>query len=281
MSHPWNFPISLLIIISLKPLTSLAAETPPNSDQGLQIKSLVVQKKSPTGKITIKKSPIRLKTISLDEEKLTQYLKEANEGSLESSSTVPENKNIPKDTGRLHSCVKYQNMPHLMKGCQGEACGQLRYKKAIRSAKIFSEPSATAKEVGNISRCELLHGFEPHLVIQQLGKARVIKPNAQMKKLNVAAGDNIEILQSLGEGYMTACIGEEEVEAYWGGPDSVTEGSVFVFVQPQAESWIKVKSPKGETGFAKDEQFYMGYYDYDPSQFCDGDKPTELPPSGI
>ncbi len=125
-----------------------------NSNQALEVKSQVVKNISKSGELAVKKSKFNLKTVSLDDAKLSQYLKDANEGKLKPSPAIPE---------------------------------------------------------------------------------------------------------YLGERYMTACIGNEEFEAYWGGPDNVSEGSVIELSKPKAKSWIRLKTPRGEKGFAKDQQFYVGY----------------------
>ena len=46
-----------------------------------------------------------------------------------------------------------EQMPFIYEGCSGEACGYLKYYKAIRRIELHAEPKENSKITGHIEKC--------------------------------------------------------------------------------------------------------------------------------
>ncbi|MBN22614.1 MAG: hypothetical protein CL678_15125 [Bdellovibrionaceae bacterium] len=204
-----------------------------------------------------------------------RFIPEANE-----KMKIKETTHVSYNSGKKKSfypCRSDKKLPRLEKGCEGEGCGFLKYNKAIKTVSVFETASRKSKILGNIKRCEKIEGFEPYTLLSELGWVEVLKPNKQLKKIGVKKGSVIQLTESLGEGYLTACSGIHKIDAV----DQRIEKSgdvaeVQTLIQHKSEGWIKLKLKNGRSGYVPEtENFYMGYHSYEPSQLCPEDHPLE------
>lgn len=180
-------------------------------------------------------------------------------------------------------CTKYQKIPIIMQGCEGEMCGRLMYNKVVRSTSIYEKPSLNSKVIDRLEKCERIRDFKPYLVIKKLGNAEVLHTDNELQLLGVKIGDKIPFIRLMDEddviGELLACIqnketfvydvmiAESDEEAY--APFSI----VKVLTQNVAEEWIQLKTPRNKIGYTLDNGFYDGFYTYDDADLCPGDKP--------
>ncbi len=175
----------------------------------------------------------------------------------------------------VKACSMYKKLPHLSKGCEGEACGFLQYKKAVKSVSVYAEPDTESKKIGTLNRCQKIDSFETYSKLNEYGFAEVIKPNEQLKKIGVKKGDLITVVRYLGEGYLAACVGKIKIDAVDSKNDPYgKQASVKVLQYNKSDVWVKLKLQSGVSGYVPDKSnFYMGYATYYPEYFCPEDHP--------
>jgi hypothetical protein len=176
---------------------------------------------------------------------------------------------------KLRSCSIHKKFPHLSKGCEGEACGFLKYNKATKKVDAYEKANLSSKVVGTLKRCDKIEKFDTFIALESYGLAEVITPNEQLNKFGVSKGDIISVVKSLGEGYLEACVGHNIIDAVDSGTDPYgKQANVKVLQYNKAESWVKLMLPSGQFGFIpEDKNFYMGYYGYSPEYLCPEDHP--------
>ena len=202
-----------------------------------------------------------------DRRLLETHKEQIKEPEVYEQDTKPEHK-------KIKSCSIHESLPHLSKGCMGEACGILKYDKAVSSENVFSEADKKSKIIGVLKRCQKTEGFQPYVKLIKYGIAEVLVPDKKFKKLNIKKGDLIPTVHSEGEGFMTVCVGKHEIYGvetmnppYFGESAVVKIHRTITY-----ESWVKVKLPSGSFGFIPNHDFYMGYYSYDDSYLCPEDR---------
>jgi hypothetical protein len=175
----------------------------------------------------------------------------------------------------FHLCELYESLPQTLKGCEGEGCGILKYDKVTKTVDVRKRPDKSSEIIGVLKRCSKLKGFKPYTVLKELGWARVVKSNKKLDELGVSSGSLIQVAKSLGEGYLKVCAGRSEVDAVDLG--ATPHGDVAVvetLLNHRAEGWIQLALESNGRGFvAEREDFYQGYYSYEPSHFCPEDHP--------
>jgi hypothetical protein len=176
---------------------------------------------------------------------------------------------------KLRSCSIHKKLPQLSKGCEGEACGFLKYNKSTKKVDAYENANVSSKVIGTLNRCDKIEKFETFIVLQNYGLAEVITPNDQLKKMGVSKGDIISVVKSLGEGYLDACVDKNIIDAVDSGTDPYgKQANLKVLQYNKSESWVKLKLPSGKFGFIpEDKGFYMGYYGYSAEYLCPEDHP--------
>ncbi len=204
-------------------------------------------------------------------QEVEKFVPEANE-KIRKKETVSIS--ILKETPKKFKCTLYQKFPHLMEGCEGEACGFLKYEKAIKSAPIFEKTDKKSKNLGTINRCQKIKEFKTFTLLNEMGEVLVVKANKKLTQLGVQDGDIIPFISSLGEGFLKGCVDNTAIDMAMTGSDVREEALVEILTDPKTEGWIKVKSETGIEGYIpKSERFYMGYYDFSAENFCPEDHP--------
>ncbi len=190
----------------------------------------------------------------------------------------------------FYPCHRFKKLPHLEKGCEGEACGILKYDKAIKSVDVFENAENNSKTIGHIKKCQKIERFESYTLLSELGWAEVLAPNRKLQKLGIQKGAIIQLTNSLGEGYLTACLGDHKIDAFEQGTEQLGDiANVKSLAHHKSEGWGKLKLPNKKHGFVPErENFYMGYYNYEPALLCPEDHPcgpnflkTENPLKGV
>lgn len=110
------------------------------------------------------------------------------------------------------------------------------------------------------------------MVIKAFGKARVIRLNEKLAKLGVNLGDIVAIQQYGGEGYLSLWVNKsKDIEAVIeeAGDKNKEIAVVKTLANTNVESWIKLKSKDGLTGYAaRSNETIMWYATIDESKLC-------------
>lgn len=202
-----------------------------------------------------------------------RFIREANE-KIKMKETTHIFYNSDQKTS-FYPCTKYKKLPHFEKGCEGEGCGFLKYDKAIKPVTVLEKMEQDSKMIGNLKRCQKIEGFESYTSLSELGWVEVLTPNKQLQKIGIKKGAIIQLTSSLGEGYLTACSGNDKIDAVEQGTEQYGDvANVKTLINHKSEGWVKLKLPSGKYGYASErEDFYMGYYSYEPAHFCPEDHP--------
>src|SRR5438046_9488478 len=75
------------------------------------------------------------------------------------------------DASQRHKCVKF-SLPLIQPGCEGEGCGTIEYFKAIKTVKVFKEPSLKSPIIETLKKCEAIQHFKTFMLISYFGQDR-------------------------------------------------------------------------------------------------------------
>ncbi len=165
--------------------------------------------------------------------------------------------------------------PFTYGGCSGEACGYLKYYKALRKVELHSNPNDKSKIVGYIEKCESIKDAKFFTSVSEAGEGVIISNLGNGKNLKI--NDKIRVIRGLGEGYWEVCANDDEIFTATDNP-SPPEVEFKLIKQPKTQDWVRLKTKDGILGYAKDSspRFFMVYYDFDPNGFCKEDHPLGL-----
>jgi hypothetical protein len=131
--------------------------------------------------------------------------------------------------------------PFIMRGCEGECCGNIKSNKIINEAKLFQYPDVTSKVVGSLKKNSTfdLNKFEMYIRVGSYGSAEY-----SSKKLTVISAES--------EGAVFAFDGTK-FDSFGGGSDEciACERSSYKYKAPVTESWIKIYYGKNNWGWIK------------------------------
>lgn len=180
--------------------------------------------------------------------------------------SVPQNA-----SSEIHKCKKFEKFPVLLERCEGEMCGVIKYNKSLKTLSVYQNTSLASSKVDTLHKCEAIKDFKSLVKLRKLGRLIVLKPKKGLKKLNIQKNDIISMITYGGEGYLNACIGNKEIIV--SVVDEKDVSHVKIISNPETEGWVKLTTPRNKTGFVLEkEDFYMGYYNYEPSRLCSEDK---------
>lgn len=153
-------------------------------------------------------------------------------------------------------------------GCEGEGCHILRYRKAVKSIRIYEKPNLSSPVVDKLARCEKFASFKPMLLTNQVGYGHLKVDTFMDRSLNGSKGKKFEVIQELGEGFFKVCI-EGKIH-------EVDIAEISTDKKVKNESWIKIKTPRGKVGYARGNRpFYMGVFNYDSTLLCPEDRKSK------
>jgi len=165
-----------------------------------------------------------------------------------------------------------EQMPFIYEGCSGEACGYLKYYKAIRKTELYAEPKENSKIISHLEMCSDIKDAKFFTSITTAGSGVVVSALGSGKDLKI--GQSLKVIRSLGEGYWDVCSNDGKIFTATNVP-TPPEIEFKLIEQPKTQDWIRLKSNQGAVGYAKDgyPRFFMGYYDLEPDGFCAEDHP--------
>jgi hypothetical protein len=154
-------------------------------------------------------------------------------------------------------------IPQFIEGCEGEGCGLLSYDKSIKPVTIYKEPNINSEVVDRLKKCEVIKNFKIYMWIKKFGEAKILSPN--LFENTVIQNDLIKVRYYSGEGYYSACVKNKEIIV----ADKFVADKEFPTVDfisnPVVEGWVRLTTPRGIDGYTPDTDFYIGYYDDEPS----------------
>jgi hypothetical protein len=165
-------------------------------------------------------------------------------------------------------CLRINKLPQIMEGCEGEACGILRYEKVVKDVEIYKSPFEK-DSFKTVDRCQKITYFKPLFIINKPGKIKFIQP---MPEASVRKGDTAIILSNVGEGYVEVCLNDKTVlvSPLFDSKQKRKNELAIVEHWGETEGWIKAKFSDGTKGYLKNNthRWYQGYYDYEPKEHC-------------
>jgi hypothetical protein len=170
--------------------------------------------------------------------------------------------------------LKY-SLPSLQEGCEGEGCGTIAYDKAVNTVKVRSSPSLDSAVLDVLKKCERIRDFKPVMVSRELGQGRITTVvDEALTAKGIQVGDTIRLRSYSGEGYFTACVGQEEFEVSdHEGLEGPAKAVVAVLTRPRVQGWSRVTTPRAHRGYVPDsERFYLDHYSHDKSLLCAEDR---------
>jgi len=166
-------------------------------------------------------------------------------------------------------CPRLAKLPLTLPGCEGEACGVLKYERTVRPVELLQN-IGDPKPFTTVKKCSKIVFFEPFYVIQKPGKVKFVQP---ISEASVNAGDTAFILQNLGEGYVDVCLNDKSLHVSLVPEPQQNQSEVSTIIEHvKTENWVRIKFQDGTKGIArtfhKDGIWFQGYYDYSPEQHC-------------
>ncbi|MBP9707524.1 MAG: hypothetical protein KBD78_07750 [Oligoflexales bacterium] len=176
---------------------------------------------------------------------------------------------------RTWECKKFKKFPVLIEGCEGEQCGILRYDKAIKDADLYASPSFESEKIDVLKKCEKILAFKPHILLKSLGSGKVLSLASKDKNIGIKVNDIVPITKNLGEGYLEACIEERSINVVVSFAErlEINITNIQEIVPLEADSWVRVTTPRTKSGYIKGDSFYMGFYTHDLENYCPEDLP--------
>jgi len=154
-------------------------------------------------------------------------------------------------------------------GCEKDGCEILRYRKAVKSIRIYEKPSLSSKVIDRLERCEKFHSFKKMLLTKKAGFG-TLKVNKFMdQRLNGSKGKKFKAIQATGNGFYKVCVEGKSYE--------VDVAEISTDQKIRNELWIKIKTPRGIEGFARGNRpFYMGQLNFDSTLLCPKERNTKI-----
>lgn len=162
-------------------------------------------------------------------------------------------------------CSIKESMPKIEDGCFTEACDVLRYNKAIRSTKLYSGPDLSSEIVGELKKCDEINYFKVKTKTTTLGRVKFLKDYKNFKKDNEAF-----LLSFAADGKIEFCHNDQILSLNYHEEKKVLKVTDW----PKSEKWIelKVNDQLVYAPYDRSQPFYMGHFDFDPSQKCQDEK---------
>lgn len=188
------------------------------------------------------------------------------------------------------TCTKYTTYPILLEETCDlfEGCKYPIFDKAIASVDLYTHPTKNSKIIDHVERCELLQNFVPYALITKPGRAKVITLGKELEGLNIKTNDILPLLQTLSSAWISVCVGNKEIIVYdthvskdlVSNPhEEIYQNSGFVKVlkPSQVEHWVQLKTLRGNTGYAMNDEKLQSNHIYGDIHStintpCSGDK---------
>ncbi len=138
-------------------------------------------------------------------------------------------------------------LPILAEGCEGECCGLLKSQKVLADINLAEGPGRGFKNVGVIKKGEVLDSVEFFIKILKFGSTKV-------------NGKKLKVLTYMAEGNVSIWDGKKvrATECTSGG--DICDDNLK---QAATESWLRIKTKRGVTGWANISARGDGILDYD------------------
>jgi len=134
----------------------------------------------------------------------------------------------------IYTAKTLPKLPVLTEGCEGECCGLLKSNKARRAFDLFESPKRPSKKLAVVSKGEVLDSVDFFTKIVKFGSTKV-------------NGKKVIVLMYLSEGNVVIWDGKKVRQTECnGGGDTCSENPK----QAETESWLKIKTKSGVTGWA-------------------------------
>jgi hypothetical protein len=176
------------------------------------------------------------------------------------------------------NCQDFKKFPAMIKGCQGESCGQLSYDKVIQEIDLHQIASLKSKKLATLERCQKLESVDPYTVLLGFGKGKITKLMPSDAELGLKEGDIVKLVFFEGDGFYKGCHKDKLIDLASTDIQDLTTTNIDIVNKISSGTWYKVKTPDGAEGFARNAPFFMGHFNFDVDKLCPGDHPLGAQP---